>query len=229
MPRTPPLPDDPRAALAAGLDALGLEATLAAPLSAYLDLLLRWNRTYNLTAVRDPREMVGKHLLDALSLVPHLPTQGRVADLGSGAGLPGIPLALARPMLTVTLVESNGKKARFLREVVRQLGLSHVQVAAARIEAFTPPADAAAGFDVVTARALAPLPELLRLGGHLIAPGGRFLAMKGAWPEPDGGPLPAGYAIEAVTALAVPGLDAERHLVTVCRATGSGAAAAQAG
>ncbi len=225
MPRTPTLPADADAALLAGLAALALDAALAAPLGAYLDLLQRWNRAYNLTAVRDRREMVGKHLLDALSLVAHLPAHVGVADLGSGAGLPGIPLALARPDLAITLVESNGKKARFLREVVRTLGLAQVQVAASRIEAFAP---VAGGFDVVTARALAPLPELLRLGGHLLAPGGRFFAMKGAWPEPDGGALPAAYVIEAITPLAVPGLAAERHLLVVRRAANPAAAAAGA-
>lgn len=226
MSTTSTLPADADDALRAGLDALALEAALAAPLTAYLDLLERWNRTYNLTAVRDRREMVGKHLLDALTLVPHLPAHARVADLGSGAGLPGIPVMLARPDLALWLVESNGKKARFLREVVRQLGLDRVTVAEARIEAFTAPDGI--GFDVVTARALAPLPALLQLGGRLIAPDGRFLAMKGAWPEPEGGPLPPGYALAGVTRLAVPGLTAARHLVAIRRGTDPARAAAGA-
>ena len=114
------------AELDAGLDALGLDRGHAAPLLAYLALLARWNRTYNLTAVRDPREMVARHLLDSLAMHGHVP-DGRLADLGTGPGLPGIPLALVRPGLQVTLVESNGKKARFLREAVRTLGLANAR------------------------------------------------------------------------------------------------------
>src|SRR5690606_22507327 len=118
---TPPSPL--QAPLEAGLSALGLDAALSAPLLAYLALLDRWNRTYNLTAIRDPREMVTLHLLDSLAMHPHVAGIANLADLGTGPGLPGIPLALVFPSMQVTLVESNGKKARFLREAVRQLGL----------------------------------------------------------------------------------------------------------
>lgn len=200
--------------LDAGLRALGLDTTLAAPLLAYLALLVRWNQTYNLTAIRAPREMVAKHLLDSLAMHPAVDGIGTLADLGTGAGLPGIPLAIARPALQVTLVESNGKKARFLREAVRQLGLGNARVVEARIEGF----DAPGQFDAITARALATLPLILELGGHLLKPGGKLLAMKGAYPAEEIAGLPAGWQLERVQPLTVPGLDAERHLVVVGRA-----------
>ena len=205
--------DTLRPELAAGLDALGLPAALATPLLAYLALLARWNATYNLTAIRDPRDMVAKHLLDSLAMQPFVRGLRTLADLGTGPGLPGIPLAIATPGLQVTLVESNGKKARFLREAVRQLGLGNVQVAESRIEAFRP----GTHFDAITARALATLPLILELGGHLPGPGGRLLAMKGVVPDEEIATLPAGWRLAAVHPLRVPGLDAERHLVEVAR------------
>ena len=205
--------DTLRPELAAGLEALGLPAALATPLLAYLALLARWNATYNLTAIRDPRDMVAKHLLDSLAMQPFVRGLRTLADLGTGPGLPGIPLAIATPGLQVTLVESNGKKARFLREAVRQLGLGNVQVAESRIEAFRPDTH----FDAITARALATLPLILELGGHLPGPGGRLLAMKGVVPDEEIATLPAGWRLAAVHPLRVPGLDAERHLVEVAR------------
>lgn len=211
------LPADARADLDAGLRALGLEEALAEPLARYLALMLRWNAAYNLTAIRDPREMVTKHLLDSLAMAPFVgPAAGvtTLADLGTGPGLPGIPLAIAHPTLRVTLVESNGKKARFMREALRQLGLRNAEVAESRIEALDRPG----AFEAITARALATLPLILELGGHLIAPGGALLAMKGARPDEEIAALPAGWAVRSIRPLTVPGLDAERHLVTVGRA-----------
>ena len=201
------------APLRAGLAALALPDRLAPPLLAYLDLLVRWNRAYNLTAVRDPGEMVPRHLLDSLAMQPHLGAIGTLADLGTGPGLPGIPLAIATPGLRVTLVESNGKKARFMREALRTLGLGNAEVAESRIEALDRPGQ----FAAITARALATLPQILALGGHLIAPDGVLLAMKGARPDEEIAALPPGWAVRGVQPLTVPGLDAERHLVTVAR------------
>lgn len=201
------------AELDAGLAALGLDADLATPLLAYLALLHRWNRAYNLTAIRDPREMVSKHLLDALALHPHLAGVATLADLGTGAGIPGIPLAIARAELQVVLVESNGKKARFLREAVRALPLSHARVEESRAEALDMPG----AFDAITARALATLADIVRVGGHLLRPGGRLLAMKGSVPEAEIAELPTGWRVEAIHPLAVPGLEAARHLVVVGR------------
>ncbi|WP_159017002.1 16S rRNA (guanine(527)-N(7))-methyltransferase RsmG [Cognatiluteimonas profundi] len=200
------------AGLATGLVALGLPPSLAAPLQAYLALLDRWNRTYNLTAIRDPREMVTKHVLDSLAMHGFV-DDGSLADLGTGAGLPGIPLAIANPALQVTLVESSGKKARFLREAARSLQLGNVRVAESRIETL----GEAGAYDAITARALATLPLILELGGHLLKPDGRLLAMKGVVPDDEIAALPPGWRVEAVHALAVPGLDAERHLVVVVR------------
>lgn len=202
--------------LEAGLLELGLDAALAGMLLAYLALLARWNATYNLTAIRDPREMLTKHLLDSLAMQAHLDGVANLADLGTGPGLPGIPLAIARPDVQVTLVESNGKKARFLREAVRQLKLGNARVAESRIEAFAAPA----AFDAITARALATLPLILELGGHLLKPTGRLLAMKGVLPADEIAALPAGWRVTAVHPLRVPGLDAERHLVEVARTPG---------
>jgi len=199
--------------LDAGLAALGLAPAFAQPLLAYLALLDRWNRTYNLTAIRDPREMVAKHLLDSLAMLPFV-RDGALADLGTGAGLPGIPLAIANSDLQVTLVESNGKKARFLREAVRTLQLPNASVAEARIEALDMPA----AFDAITARALATLPLILELGGPLLKPGGTLLAMKGAVPADEIAALPPGWQVERIEPLQVPGLAAERHLVVVGRA-----------
>jgi 16S rRNA (guanine527-N7)-methyltransferase len=199
------------AALQDGLAALGLDPALAPRLLAYRDLLARWNRTYNLTAVRDPAQMVGRHLLDSLALAPQLAPLaargGRLADLGTGPGLPGIPLAIALPGLQVALVESNGKKARFLREAVRVLGLDNVRVVESRIEAY----DAPGRFDAITARALATLPRILELGGQL-------LAMKGQRPDEELAALPETWRVVSVQPLAVPCADGERHLVVVERA-----------
>ena len=214
-----PMHTPPHAALDAGLAALGLDASLAAPLRRYLELLARWNRTYNLTAIRDPGEMVTLHLLDSLSMHAHVRGVARLADLGTGAGLPGIPLAIALPELQVTLVESNGKKARFLREAVRTLGLANARVAESRAEALDMPG----AFDAITARAMATLADLVTAGGHLLAPGGRLLAMKGVRPDAEIADLPPGWRVEAVHPLAVPGLAAERHLVVVGRTAPAGA------
>ena len=203
--------------LEAGLDALALPRALAPRLLDYLALLARWNRAYNLTAVRDPRDMVARHLLDSLAMAPFLDDlaarDGSLADLGTGAGLPGIPLAIAHPGLQVALVESNGKKARFLREAVRTLGLSNARVLESRAEAVDEPG----GFDVVTARALDRLAGILAVGGHLLAPGGRVLAMKGLHPAEEIAELPPDWRVVAVHPLRVPGLPAERHLVEMTR------------
>jgi 16S rRNA (guanine527-N7)-methyltransferase len=214
-----PAPFDPslRKSLDDGLRTLALDPALSAPLLDYLALLLRWNKTYNLTAVRDPQEMVSKHLLDSLAMHPFVDDiavrGGSLADLGTGAGLPGIPLSIVKPGLRVTLVESAGKKARFMREAIRQLGLRDARVAESRIEAVAEPG----AYDAITARALATLPLIIELGGHLLKPDGCLLAMKGVYPADEIAALPAGWAVRDVHPLTVPGLDAERHLVVVGR------------
>jgi 16S rRNA (guanine527-N7)-methyltransferase len=208
-----------RQRLRKGLTALNLtlDEAVVASLLDYVDLLLRWNAAYNLTAVRDAGEMITRHLLDSLAILPFV-TGRSLVDLGSGAGLPGIPLALARPQLEVCLVDSNGKKARFLREAVRQLHLAHARVVEARVENVT------GHYDCVTARAFATLADMLAWGGHLLAGDGRWLALKGRFPQDELDDLPQGFAVEAVHRLVVPGLDAERHLVIIKR-SGDGSAA----
>src|SRR5690349_2988447 len=215
---TTPAPDLAalRPELEAGLRALDLDVALATPLLDYVALLVRWNATYNLTAIRDPREMIAKHLLDSLAMHPYVNDIASLADLGTGAGLPGIPLAIAKPGLQVSLVESNGKKARFLREAVRSLGLRNARVLESRIEAVAEPGR----FDAITARALATLPLILALGGHLLAADGVLLAMKGAVPADEIAALPPGWRVADVRPLTVPGVDASRHLVVVARAPG---------
>ena len=198
--------------LEAGLETLGLPRTLAPRLLDYLALLARWNQAYNLTAIRDPREMLVKHLLDSLAMAAFVRDE-RLADLGTGPGLPGIPLAIAHPGLQVALVESNGKKARFLREAVRALGLANARVLESRAEAVDEPG----GFDVVTARALDRLAGILAVGGHLLAPGGRLLAMKAQRLDEEIAELPPDWRVRAIHALQVPGLPAARHLVEVTR------------
>lgn len=195
-----------------GLQAMGLDAALATPLLAYLALLVRWNRTYNLTAIRDPREMVTRHLLDSLAMAGHV-SAGTLADLGTGPGLPGIPLAITHPQLQVTLVESNGKKARFLREAVRQLGLKNARVAESRAEALDEPG----AYDNLTARAMDTLAGIVEVGGHLLRPGGQLLAMKGVYPHEEIAQLPADWQVVEVRPLQVPGLVGDRHLVVAER------------
>ena len=206
------LPADVATSLEQGLAEMGLAAELAAPLLQYLALLDRWNKTYNLTAIRDPREMVTRHLLDSLAMAPFFST-GTLADLGTGPGLPGIPLAITHPGLQVTLVESNGKKTRFMREAVRKLGLANARVAESRAEALDEPG----AYDNLTARAMDTLAGIIEVGGHLLRPGGRLLAMKGVVPHEEIAALPTGWQVESITPLHVPGLVGERHLVVVGR------------
>jgi 16S rRNA (guanine527-N7)-methyltransferase len=207
-----PAPDPLAGELADGLLALQLPPALAPPLLAYLDLLQRWNQAYNLTAVRDRGEMLRRHLLDSLAMQRFVDA-GPLADLGAGPGLPGIPLAIADPALQVTLVDSNGKMARFQREAVRTLGLANVRVVQSRAENVAEPG----AYRLLTARALDRLAGIIAVGGHLLSPGGRLLAMKGLRPDEEIAELPPGWRATAVHTLRVPGLAAERHLVEVTR------------
>jgi 16S rRNA (guanine527-N7)-methyltransferase len=194
--------------LAQGLAELGLKLAPGANESflAYLDLIQKWNRVYNLTAVREPARMLPQHLLDSLAIVPRL-SGSSLLDVGSGAGLPGIPVAIARPRLPVTLLESNHKKAAFLRQAAIELRLDNVAVACERAEAW----ETAQRFDLIVSRALADLPEFIRLAGRLVAPGGALAAMKGVYPYDELAQLPPGWSVKEAVALKVPGLRAERH------------------
>jgi len=195
-----------------GLAALKLELPAGGEerLLAFVELLQKWNRSYNLTAVRDPEEMLVKHVLDSLAVLPYV-AQGPVLDVGTGAGLPGIPLAVARPDLEFTLLDGNGKKTRFVTHAAGTLGFKNVTVVQARAEDYRP----GSGFATVLSRAFASLGDFLRLAGHAAAPGGRLLAMKGAHPEQELADIPAGYALLGVRALEVPGLKAERCVVEI--------------
>ena len=197
-----------------GARALGLELSgeQASRLLAHLDILDDWNTRMNLTAIRDRPSQVTRHLLDSLSVWPYL-RGGRVADVGSGAGFPGIPLAIVEPGRQFALIESTGKKCRFLEHVRDALGLANVAVVQARAEAYKP----AARFDTVLARAVGPISELVRLAGPLVVGGGRLLAMKGRFPEDELAKKLSGWKVAAVQRLSVPGLDEERHLVELCR------------
>lgn len=201
--------------LAGGLVDLGIDANLAEPLSEYLALLTKWNKTYNLTAVRDPVEMVSRHFLDSLSILPYI-SGDSVIDLGTGAGLPGIPLALALPKKKFVLIDSNGKKTRFLTEVVQKLGLENVDIIESRIEKFQPESK----FDTLTSRAFSAIGTMIRIAGHLCSKQGRFVAMKGQNPEQELAGLaeiPGPYRLEAIHEIVVPELEGKRHVVVIRR------------
>ncbi|MEO5701695.1 MAG: 16S rRNA (guanine(527)-N(7))-methyltransferase RsmG [Casimicrobiaceae bacterium] len=205
--------------LAEGLAVLRAQGVLVDPaaparLDAFLDLLEKWNRTYNLTAIRERERMVTHHLLDSLVVLPYLGRgSARLLDVGSGAGIPGIPLAIAMPALEATLLDSNHKKGTFMQQAVAELGLSNVVVRVDRIETFG--AEAAAQYDVVVSRAFSDLATFAAAALPTLAPGGRLLAMKGVMPHEELSALPPGVALTATHVLAVPGVDAERHLVVL--------------
>jgi 16S rRNA (guanine527-N7)-methyltransferase len=198
--------------LKAGVAALGLALPdgAEAKLLAYLALLDKWNRVYNLTAVRDAERMVSHHLLDSLAAVPSF-NSGAVLDVGSGGGLPGIPLAIARPELRVTLIDSIAKKTAFLLQAKAELGLGNMQVITSRVEDFWPEAQ----FDVITSRAFSDLKEFVTLTRHLLKPGGHWLAMKGLLPHEEMATLPDWVKVSANHVLVVPGLEASRHMIVL--------------
>ena len=185
----------------------------AKKLLQYLALLEKWNQVYNLTAIRDREKVVSGHLLDCLAVIPHL-AGTRVLDAGSGAGFPGIPIAVARPDIQVALLDSNHKKAAFLRQAVADLQLRNATVICERLEAW----HADEKFDCIISRAFAEIAEFIALAGQLLAPGGVFAAMKGVHPFEEIERLPPEFRVRQVHAFAVPGLDAERHLVLIERA-----------
>ncbi|MDT3707209.1 MAG: 16S rRNA (guanine(527)-N(7))-methyltransferase RsmG [Thiobacillus sp.] len=198
--------------LAAGIAALGLSLPEGAEtkLLAYLALLEKWNRVYNLTAVRNAERMVSHHLLDSLAAVPFFRGESAL-DVGSGGGLPGIPLAISRPDLQVTLIDSIVKKTAFLLQVKAELGLANLNVVTGRVEDYRPET----GFDVITSRAFSDLKEFVSLTRHLLKPTGRWLAMKGLLPHEEIASLPDWARVSAHHALAVPGLEAARHLIVL--------------
>lgn len=202
--------------LSSGLSALGLETPSAreSRLLAYVELLQRWNRVYNLTAIRSPAAMIGRHLIDSLAAAPFL-RGTRFLDVGSGAGLPGIPLAIWFPERSFALLDSNGRKTRFLTQVKIELGLTNVEVIHARVQDLR----AMSRYDGVLSRAFSSLAELATAAGHLLAPDGTLYAFKGIRPDAELCVLPEPYRVRAVWPLSLPGTDADRHLVELIACT----------
>ncbi len=208
------------AILADGAKALSLQLSDAqvARLIDYLALMSKWNSVYNLTAVRDPVQMVTQHLLDSLAAVSAFDSARQVLDVGAGGGLPGIVLAIwaaeARPEMRVSMIDTVHKKTAFLTQVKAELGLNNVSVYTARVEQWEAPQK----FDVITSRAFADLSDFVNWSGHLLADGGEFIALKGVAPDAEVAQLPAGWKVREVRALHVPTLQAERHLIFIERA-----------
>lgn len=198
--------------LAEGLESLGSALPVGAEerLLAYLALIEKWNRVYSLTAVRNPANMLHQHLLDSLAVLPHLAGE-HILDVGSGAGLPGIPLAIAWPHARVTLIDANHKKAAFLRQAVIELNLDNVAVVCDRVERWQPDGR----FDVVISRAFSDLGQFIELAGRLCSRDGVLAAMKGVYPHEELTQVPDGFKLSEVIALTIPGLEARRHLVIV--------------
>lgn len=204
----------PRELLQGGLQQLSLQVAeeIQQKMLTYIALLGKWNRAYNLTSVRDPGQMVVRHLLDSLAILPWLRGPS-ILDVGSGAGLPGIPLALVRPEWQFVLLDSNGKKTRFITQAIAELGLENVQVIHARAEDYHP----AQLHNTIVSRAFTSLENMVNMVGRECAPGGCLLAMKGVNPVAELEQLPEQYQISSIETLTVPHLDAERHLVVIER------------
>ena len=198
--------------LAQGLAQMGIDLPAAAQekLLAYAALLYKWNKTFSLTALREEEKAVSHHLLDSLAILPFVPA-GNLLDVGSGGGMPGIPLAIARSELQVTLLDSNSKKTAFLRQAAIELALPNLAVHCGRVEQYDPPMR----FAAITSRAFAELADFVGLSRHLLAEGGRWLAMKGVRPQDEIARLPNDVGVESVHRLIVPGVEGERHLAIV--------------
>ena len=208
------LPDICRVRLSSGCDELGLHLSeqTQTRLLEYVSLLNKWNKAFNLTAIRDPEQMVIRHVLDALTVLPFLDDKP-VLDVGTGGGIPGIIIALCRPDQSITLLDSNGKKTRFLRQAKNQLGINNVEVVQSRAESYSPPVL----FDRIISRAFTALDNMVSWCEPLLAQHGVFLAMKGMYPEPNQKPLPSGWQIKEAIPLDVPFTEEQRHLVTITR------------
>ena len=199
--------------IAEGLAAMGLDlpGPARAKLAAHLELIAKWNRVHNLTAVRETAQMVVLHALDSLSVLPHLEGAKTLVDVGTGPGLPGIPVAIARPDAHVTLLDSSHKKCAFLQQAKSELALANVEVVCDRVEHWKP----ASRFDAVVSRAFSELADFVTQAQHLVAPGGKLIAMKGVYPFDEIARVPATHRVAQVVELYVPKLEAKRHLVFV--------------
>lgn len=208
-----------QASLQQGAQALGIELDekQQQQLLAYLSLLAKWNRTYNLTSIREPAQMMTHHLLDSLAVVPAFAAADNVLDVGAGGGLPGMILAIwaskARPAMRVSMIDTVHKKTAFLTQAKAELGLAGVSIHTARVEQL----QVAQKFDVITSRAFAELADFINWSQHLLADDGQFIALKGVQPDQEIARLPAGWQVTEIRPVSVPGLDAERHLIFIKR------------
>lgn len=201
------------AQIAEGVAAMGIRLPDAAreKFAQHLQLIAKWNRVHNLTAIRETEQMVVLHLLDSLSVLPHLEGVGTILDVGTGPGLPGVPVAIAMPQAAVTLLDSSHKKCAFLEQAKAELGLGNVEVVCDRVENWKPEKQ----FDAVISRAFSDLADFIAQAQHLVAPGGRLIAMKGVYPFDEIARVPASHRVARVLELQVPHLEAKRHLVFV--------------
>lgn len=206
-------PPQLRDRLDAGLKSLDMRLDVGKreQLLHYIALLDKWNKVYNLTAVREPERMIGLHILDSLSVLPHLGDCSNIIDVGTGGGLPGIPLAITNPAVRVTMLDTIAKKTTFVRQAIGDLGLKNAEVVTGRVESYQP----AIKFDCVISRAFAELKDFVEGAGHLCTVGGAMLAMKGVYPHDEISRLPAGFVAKQVIALNVPGVEGQRHLVVI--------------
>lgn len=195
-----------------GLQAM--EIALSVPqqlqLLEFIELLKKWNSTYNLTALKDAQSVISHHILDSLTLLPYLSRARGLVDVGSGGGMPGIPVAIARPDLPVVLLDANSKKTSFLKQAIIELGLTNVDVITGRVETIV-----GEQFDVITSRAFAELHDFINITKQLMAKGGMWAAMKGVYPYEEIAQLPENVELVSVDKLFVPNLDAERHMVLI--------------
>lgn len=203
---------DMKSMLQQGLQQMNIDLTVPQQLQllAFIDLLKKWNSTYNLTALRNDQDVISHHILDSLTLLPYVVHARGLIDVGSGGGMPGIPVAIARPDLPVALLDANSKKTSFLQQAVIELGLTNVQVITARVEAMV-----GEQFDVITSRAFAELNDFITITKQLMAKGGCWAAMKGVYPYEEIERLPDNVELVQVDKLTVPHLNAERHMVLV--------------
>lgn len=204
--------NDMQTMLQQGLQQMGIDLTAdqQQQLLAFIALLKKWNSTYNLTALRHDQAVVSHHILDSLTLLPYLKQARGLIDVGSGGGMPGIPVAIARPELPIALLDANSKKTSFLQQAIIELGLTNVQIITARVETMV-----GEQFDIITSRAFAELSDFVRITKQLMAKNGQWVAMKGVYPYAEIDRLPEDIAVSSVDKLTVPHLDAERHMVVM--------------
>ena len=210
MSQTPEMLSQQIAKGAKALD-IALTETQLALLGDYLQLMIKWNKAYNLTAIREPAQMVSLHIVDSLAVYPYLKDAASVIDVGTGGGLPGVVLAIMNPQQSITLLDSNGKKTRFLTQVKAELKLANLTVINSRVEAYQP----AQLFDVIVSRAFASLADMVHWCAHLRSPAGCFMAMKGQYPATEIAAIQSQYKVVHSYPLSVPGVEGERHLLHI--------------